>query len=529
MLALGIRYLNGWAMAASDGAKKERAEWPPHPDRVFMALAAAWFETGEDPTEGDALRWLETLEPPAILASDASFRSAANEDRPTVSYVPVNDSQRGRKMPETNELAKLKDAGLALLPEHRPRQPRRFPVAIPHKPVVLLVWTKADCGTHRDALERLLRKVTHVGHPASFVQMWIEDAPLVPNWVPMEGQATHRLRVFGQGRLDYLNARCNRNDVVAYADQLARISEATGRAKAKLQAEMQERFGSATPVSLRPEAGRWQGYDRPQPTPNPEIPSSMFDPRLTVLTLSGKRLSLPATLKLLETLRGAILAACPDPIPEWVSGHRADGKPSSDPHLAMLPLPFVDYEHADGRLMGVALALPKGLDPQKAAHCLGPLLHDEHGLSRRNRLFAGQWLECSVELETRETPPASLRAQPWTRRSRRWASVTPVVLDRHFDGGDNWERAAETVKDACERIGLPRPKEVLLHPVSLVDGVPHAREFPYLIRKTDGGRMHHSHAIIVFETEVVGPVVVGAGRFRGYGLCRPMDKGVEHE
>ena len=30
MFALGIRYLNGWSMAAADGAKKQRVEWPPH-------------------------------------------------------------------------------------------------------------------------------------------------------------------------------------------------------------------------------------------------------------------------------------------------------------------------------------------------------------------------------------------------------------------------------------------------------------------------------------------------------------------
>jgi CRISPR-associated protein Csb2 len=529
MFALGIRYLNGWAMAAADGAKKERAEWPPHPDRVFMALAAAWFETNEAPEQGAALRWLETLAPPQISASDASVRSATNEDRPTVSYVPVNDIQRGRRIPETNGLVALKDAGLALLPEHRPRYPRHFPVAVPCDPVVFFVWANAELATQREGLERLLCKVTHVGHPASFVQMWIEEAPPVPNWAPVEGQATHRLRVFGPGRLDYLRARCNRNNVVAHADLLARISEMKGRAKETLQAEMQERFGSATPVSLRPEPGRWQGYDRPPSAPPTEIPGSIFDPRLTLLTLSGKRLSLPSTLKLLETLRGAIFAACPDPIPEWVSGHRADGKPSSVPHMAMLPLPFVGYEHADGRLMGVALALPKGLDRLQAARCLGPLLHDEYGLSRRNKLFAGQWLECSVELESRESPPASLRAELWTRPSRAWASVTPVVLDRHFDGKDKWERAADIVGDACERIGLPRPKEVLLHPVSLIEGVPHAREFPCLIRKSDGGRIQHSHAIIVFETEVVGPVLVGAGRFRGYGLFRPMDEGADHE
>src|SRR5680860_919402 len=129
MFALSLNYLMGWAMAAVDGAKKERAEWPPHPDRLFMALAAAWFETGEEAAEGAALRWLENLPSPAIAASDATFRHASGGRRPTVSYTPVNDSQCGRKPPDDNSLHKLKDAGLDLLPEHRSRQPRSFPVA----------------------------------------------------------------------------------------------------------------------------------------------------------------------------------------------------------------------------------------------------------------------------------------------------------------------------------------------------------------------------------------------------------------
>ena len=101
--------------------------------------------------------------------------------------------------------------------------------------------------------------------------------------------------------------------------------------------------------------------------------------------------------------------------------------------------------------------------------------------------------------------------------------MTPVVLNRHFDGKDKWQRAAESVQGACEHIGLPRPREVLLHPVSLIEGVPHAREFPQLVRRSDGGRRSHNHAVIVFDEPVCGPVIVGAGRFRGYGLCRPMD------
>ena len=83
---------------------------------------------------------------------------------------------------------------------------------------------------------------------------------------------------------------------------------------------------------------------------------------------------------------------------------------------------------------------------------------------------------------------------------------------------------AEGVKDACEHIGLPRPGEVVLQQVSLVEGVPPAGEFPQIRRKRDGGRQSHAHAAIVFEEPIAGPVLVGAGRFRGYGLCRPMDR-----
>ena len=102
--------------------------------------------------------------------------------------------------------------------------------------------------------------------------------------------------------------------------------------------------------------------------------------------------------------------------------------------------------------------------------------------------------------------------------------MTPVVLNRHFDGKDKWQRAVEGVKDMCAHIGLPRPHEVLLHPVSRVEGVPHAREFPQLVRKHDGGRRSHGHAVLVFDEPVCGPVLIGAGRFRGYGLCRPIER-----
>ena len=768
-------------MAAADGARKEQAEWPPHPDRVFMALAAAWFETGEDPVEGEALRWLETLPPPAITASDACIRD------PVVSYVPVNDTGLSRKRPGSGDLNKLKDAGLSQLPEHRSRQPRGFPVAVPHDPTVHLIWPKVEAGAHHAALEQLAARVTHVGHSATFVQVWLQTSPPPPAWIPATGLAPRRLRVTSPGRLQTLESRMNRAAWTAYHDLRGEIEQAeadlkemkqpprapweafpdavllagesrtrqhpdyasakagadaeaaanlintlvdeTGVAEVRaliaavsesgdpilvsahawegqglnaipvtlaqwlstrlgipfetsivqtnvvahtgadgygrlarqaafdgpvekqrqylmvddfigqggtlanlrgwiekrggqvagaialtgkpyssrlnpsqeqlhelrqkhgsdfekwwkahfghafdcltqsearylarspdvdtirnrlaaakqegtgsgctrspreqrqyikdLKARLDDHFPEGEPVTLRPVPGLWQGYDRPPQDQASEAPGPVFDSGLIVLGIKSRRVvSLPAALKLTAALRGMLMKKCPQqPPPEWFSGHRTDRTATAEPHLALTPLPFVGAEHADGRILGLALVLPAGLDQREAGHCLEPFLRDPAtGLPLEHRLFDGQWFECAIEMETRERPPKNLDRDTWTRASRVWASVTPVVLNRHFDGQDKWERAAESVKDMCGHIGLPRPREVLLHPVSLVEGAPHAREYPRLTRKSGGGRRSHNHAVIFFDEPVRGPVLLGAGRFRGYGLCRPMDE-----
>ncbi|WHZ25388.1 MAG: CRISPR-associated protein Csb2 [Nitrospira sp.] len=526
MFGLGIDYLNGWAMAAADGPKKERAEWPPHPDRVFMALAAAWFETDQDAAEGDAIRWLEQLKPPGIAASETEFRDVVT------SYVPANDVElAGRKKLDgvlanpQSSLKDLKAAGLTLAAEFRPRQERSFPVAIPHDPIVHLIWNEDLPNVHREPLTRLCGKVVSIGHSASFVQMWLTDSPPVPTLVVRDGVTRQRLRVFKQGRLDYLSRTCGRKSHITRVDDLwTQEQAATGAPRNKLK-KSRETYLYGIVERLRPNPWDYAGYDKPLAEPAKKIQGSIFDPRLVILSLSGKRLLLPATLRLTEALRGALMAGTQSPLPEWLSGHALDGGRSEQPHVAFIPLPFVGREHADGRLLGVALALPRSVSQPEAAHVLRHWLRNESELPRHHRLFDGKWFECAVELETGESPSWSLRPEIWTGPARAWASVTPVVLDRHFDGKDKWNRAAENTKDACERVGLPRPQEVLLHTVSMFEGVPRSTDFPCLIRKKDGGRMHHAHAVIVFEEDVEGPVLVGAGRYRGYGLCRPLLQG----
>lgn len=111
----------------------------------------------------------------------------------------------------------------------------------------------------------------------------------------------------------------------------------------ELTALLQERFPAGQPrMRRRPGPGKWQGYGPLHTAAAHSAPRSVFDPRVVVIGLAGPRPTLPVTLKLSAALRGLLMRECPQqPPPEWLSGHRGDGTPASDPHLALAPLPFV--------------------------------------------------------------------------------------------------------------------------------------------------------------------------------------------
>lgn len=489
MFAFGLHYLNGWAMATHP-ADRERPEWPPHPDRVFMALASAHFETEGSATEREALEWVEQQPPPALAVSGFHARSC-----PTF-YVPVNDVAIPRLGKRKASPAQVK-AGLSVLPEFRLRQSRQFPVAIPENPVMYLIWPEAHLPTtHRQALEHLCRKVTYVGHSASLVQMWIEDRPPPATLEPItveQRRGRYRLRVTPAGRLEYL--------------------------------------GNQFRAGLRPTPSLWRGYDEPrQEPPAPSTPHTVFDTDIVILRhLDGPSFGLETTLQLTEALRGAVMAACPAPIPEWISGHKEDGSKGEQPHLAFLPLPHVGHEHADGHLLGLAMALPRGIPTVERRRCLRDLLYDAYGEPRDIELTMGRIGTWRVALDDRESRPVALIQETWTAAppyppATRWATVTPIVLDRHPKSKDSeqyWVQVETTVRQSCRRIGLPEPADVMLSPVSMFIGVPHVRRFPLMQRKT-GGNLHRTHAVITFPEPVQGPVLLGAGRYRGHGLCRPF-------
>jgi CRISPR-associated protein Csb2 len=626
MLVLEIELLTG-RYVAKEYDDHAVAEWPPHPARVFSALAAVYYEDPVDDEDGsherEALDWLAAQPAPSIYASDAARRSVTDV------FVPTNDKsvepgigdvvhellfadeegfraaarrkldrvsgaaservapseeqraalvaeveaierrlesddihnvapsldelmRRAREMAEQRpsklltgavSLARRLERGdkerlkrqldtlkrrlrpgeevikraLSVLPAAAGRkQSRTFPSVCPYDSIVHLVWNIEAARDVRRALDELAARVTRLGHSSSLVRLaWI-SAPRNATWIP-DPYGVHTLRWVSGGQLDALNA----------AFELHR--------------------GTANRV-LPSVAVNYRRIDDPEPevvAPG----SNTFGSDWVVFDLLGRRrLPIVRAVDAALALRGAVLRhaherlcgcelwnqrtrvpsvaeawACYEKLPAMLSGHDGDGSPTRRPHIAFLALPVVGFPHADGSILGVAAVLPRGLLGEERRAVLRAL-----GSVARLTLVAG----LAFEVRRVAEPGPRLRTLDpllWCREGVVWGTVTPILLDR-FPGDLRSSRpeaalraeqeAEAVIMSACERIGLPRPRAVSLTAPCFYGSVA-AEGFRRRDRRGLPPRVR-VHALIDFGAAVRGPVLLGAGRYVGLGLCRPL-------
>lgn len=523
MFALGIRYLNGWVVASQVG-NLNQVEWPPHPGRVFMAMAAAHFQEGDSEEGRKALEWLESLDAPEVFAS-------ACEERPTVtSYVPVNDK------PMVDVEKGEKGMPLQSAPDIiRNRQPRTFARAWLENENVFLHWPDNNVTPTREIAEFLAKicdRVTRIGHSSSFVQVrvvekpeWENQSAKLQKWIPKDAPAERHFRVLGKGTLASLR-------------------------KQYKGTESKKKHNVQPP---HPRLPSWQGYALEREKSEASAPGTVFDEkRLIILRLrrdSGDyhALGVVSTLRVTSALQKALIKTAADwniDLPEEISGHKADQSPSERPHLAILPLAYAgrEQEYADGRLMGLALSLPRECSAdirRTLLQCLNKMRKESAEKSSDKsspQLKLGSLGVWNLDGITEDRPPFNLLASTWTaspQGATEWGTVTPIVLDRHPKAKDIAEYRAEvakTIQIACGRVlddsktpekEMPKIVHVTPLPVSPHLGAPPAHSFPRMERKS-GGQCRHTHALIVFDKPIAGPLLVGAGRYRGYGFCRPI-------
>ena len=248
-----------------------------------------------------------------------------------------------------------------------------------------------------------------------------------------------------------------------------------------------------------------------------------------------------------RTLRKALMSAYGPDAPEILSGHRISGQPSEHAHLAYVSLPWVGEAQADGGLHGVALVLPcratnaerfavyRALDgwQRSAAHGDANAGSLPVHLGKMGVLLLARIESEGAGAAEREGPAIAptLDAATWCEGSTRWASATPVALDRNpgelrssnpGKAASARAKAEAIVALACERIGLPRPARVTVELGVPFAGSDEARRFPAFAAGNPAVQRLLVHATLVFESEVRGPILLGAGRYFGLGMFRPL-------
>lgn len=546
MFVLGIDFITGVAVM-TDTASREKAEWPPHPARVFMALVAAHYESkplAEDGPEAElawageraALEWLEGQGAPQMSWPEASHRDVVKV------YVPVNDAG----VPQNPARVKESEirAALGVMPDQRSRQERTFPALhVGGEGLgrhVYLRWPKAEPAAEiLAALTGLAHKVTRIGHSSSLTLVWVSEtgdtpAPAYePNAKVNKTSRGVQLRIPAPGFLAELDQCFNAGEIDTFFDLSEAVATSTRVAKSQAKAALEERFGkkASVPVRLRPSPRRTAHYSRVDEAQALIVPSS-FDSELLVLTKQeGPVLGLESTAALTAALRGCLLKDA-EGKPEWFTGHSAPGVPSTGGHMALVPLAYVGAEHADGHVLGLAVAFPRAVSAAERAACLRGRLFGPSGDDLEPKLQMGNLGTWTLRREERSIPPLALRSATWCEPSSVWASVTPVVLDRHPKHNQQTERAqwrdevAASIAQSCKRQGLPKPELIDVDKTSWHRGAPRSQPgpngMPWLPWKEGAAPRQQVHAIIHFPCEVQGPLLLGAGRFRGYGLCKPL-------
>lgn len=474
MLAIEVEYLLGRAVA-TDVSRRDEAEWPPHPTRLFSALVDALSDVTSHEEHAaceGALRWLEAQSPPEIAASvgrDLSMRKSVKI------FVAVND-----------EVADAKNIRAAPLADMRSRQERFFPAVVPADPRVYFAWPASEpTAAHRAALEALASRVPYLGHSSSVVRIRCVDATPPRTLGPaLVGDVL--LRVPGPGRLDRLNAV----HAVRQNDTLVQPPKGREVPYAELGAQ-----GRAIPRGPHGAA--------------------------RVFAFEGAHFGIDETAWVTHRFRAAFLSRVGASAGDMLTGHAHDGARATRAHVAFVPLANVLGEHADGAIKGMAIVIPRDADEatlikiDTAANLIPALVFGARGEVSLRPLTDDQ---ADGGREVRDAL-FSLRFGRYCAVADTWMSVTPVALGRHPKPEKGLTEEEVLLRDFAD-VGLPPPVEVRLENTSFARRAPPARRFHRGEISALRGRVLR-HVLVRFAEPVRGPILVGAGRHMGFGLLIP--------
>ena len=488
---LTVRLLGDSFHGRGDGGEPE---WPPSPLRAFQALVAAAAGRWREPRLGGsavpALEWLERLPPPQVVAPPGRHAT-----RPYRLYVPNN-------VGDVVAAAWARGNPDASIAEHRTEKDVR-PTRFAEGQAVCFDWPLsaeqlAAGVSHVPTLAEAARSITHLGWG---VDQAVGHAALLDGEPPVEADSERwmpgggvGLRVPRAGTLADLSAK--------HAAFLGRVSG--------------DRFLPVPPLSNFGVVGYARATDLPA---RPWAAFTILKP-----DASGNRAFDAArrTRDVAAWVRhatGAVCAGWPfEEVAGFVHGHDpADNtKPlkgaSADRRFHYLPLPTLNV--ALNRVESIRRVLVVG----------PPGCEDQVTWVRRR--LPGQMLEANdVEWGLLNLlPTKDWVLGQYIATAKEWSTVTPVIWPGHDDR--DAKKAEGLLRKAFGQAGLTPEvvagiEELEWRPVGFRAGLDPAHRYTKPASLT--GRAYHVR--VRFKTAVAGPLAVGAGRFRGFGLFAVVPDG----
>ena len=467
MLAIKVEFLHGTYRADPDGGavtgRAEMGEWPPSVARLLAAFVAA-DGMGEDcrVTDGTELEFLEGLGAPVIHAEPNPLHQRLH---PRYVVLASKKSATHQEYPARQ--------GALVRPGVR--------VALRHA-VVVYAWDDAEPADSLDALQLRAARIGYLGCADSPVRVRvatdIEEASV---------SALHAFRPRATGTRMVSVPRPGHHLAVLEAAYHAWQEHGPGVARQQFPA-LRNLVAYAGPDDVvdENEAGQIVAWLRLKQG------------------VSGRRIG-----DVTAALRAAVMSKYQrlygDPLPRELHGHGFKG--TGFEIARYLALPDAGFDYSDGRIHGAAVWLPRDSDEATVDRARAAARSVEVLQTSSMSVGVAPWVG-----ESRLTAATPRR---WRERSKTWVTAVPAIHER-FGKLDLSE-----LRRWCRHAGLPEPISFRSARVPLVKGALtlHPNEVQRPGAHAPDAIKPYSHVEVRFAETVRGPVVIGGGRSRGFGLC----------
>lgn len=463
MFTISVEFLHGTFRGDPNGTantgRLARGEWPPSPARLFAALVAA-DGTREETRVTDGAE-LRWMEalPAPVIQAHRQVWHQVQQPRFVVRAGRANKGMHQEYLARGGALHR---PGVRVAPKH---------------PRIVYQWDETPAPQTLEWIRLRAARVGYLGAADSPVRLRVAtrvpvDAPADAFTPDPDGEAV--INVPRPGDTDLLDMMFD-----AWRDRGASVSRSQFPALAH-----SARY--RTPDS-RVEGGRGRVV-------------AWLRLRYAV---SGRRVS-PLTALFKEAVLSHHQRLHGEP-PAILHGHGFD-KGGYD--LARyLALPDVGFPRSRGRIHGLALWLPPGADEVTRAKA--------RDAAFAVRMLKGPGLDVEVFPRGDEARPWAANPSRWLAQSRGWVTAFPIVHERRGK-----VRLPEVAR-WCRHAGLPEPVTFRQSRSPLAPGG--VDLIPVEVNRPGRPALPYSHLEIRFAERVPGPVVIGAGRQRGLGMCVPTD------